>query len=270
MGSKFKRSEAVEIILEALRSDGLRRLCEKREIPYGRSDGDRRDRLANAYRRALPDLVTDLRRADLIAALGNVTFEVDEKEYELGRLHKATLAELQMAATAVFVGDWAPAGKGEGPTGSGPIDTYRTDDGLEEDEEDEADFDFAMPFDALDKETSNLFQDLDEEAERPDARLPSFEHVNPGASSPEGRHDASLTDFQLEAVAALDRHFGQPGARGTALSAHRRWQDAHVARLAPESFRRSWRARPMGHPQGGPARPGPRGDPGAWMVASQQ
>ena len=69
MGVKFKRSEAIETILESLRTDGLRRLCERREIPYGRSDTDRRERLADAYRRSLRDLVSDLRRADLVLAL---------------------------------------------------------------------------------------------------------------------------------------------------------------------------------------------------------
>ncbi len=45
-------------------------------------------------------------------------------------------------------------------------------------------------------------------------RVNANEVVIPAASSPEGRHDASLTDFQVEAIAALDRHFTNPGARG--------------------------------------------------------
>ncbi len=217
MGSKFKPSEAIETILEALRSDGLRRLCDKREIVYGRSDADRRERLAGEYRRALPALVADLRRADLIAALGNVTFEVGGKDYELGRLHKATLSELLSAANGVFISDWEPRGEGDGPVGGGPIDTYRVDDGWADEDEDnnseDGNVDLTTSFDVLDEEIGDLFRDLDEDAERPET-LPSHERINPAASSPQGRHDASLTDFQLEAIAALDRHFARPGARG--------------------------------------------------------
>ena len=215
MGNKLAPGEAIEIILEVLRSDGLRKLCEKRDIPYGRSDADRRDRLEREYRRDVPGLLADLRRADLIAALGNVSFEVGGKEYEFGRLHKASLGELLAAARAAFLTDWEPDGEGSAPHGAGPIDTYRTDDGEsdDEDESDDDDVDLTAGFDVAD-EIADLFRDLEEEPERPETRLPSREQIAPSASSPEGRHDASLTDFQLEAVAALDRHFQKPGARG--------------------------------------------------------
>lgn len=226
-GSKQKSREAIELILEGLGTDGLRRLCDVQEIALGRSDSDRRERLARSYRARIRELIDDLRRNDLVDTLGNVEFETDAGvEYALGRLRKANVDQLRAAAVAVFIDDWEPSGDGSGPPRSGPIDSYVTDDSDEElgeedqvdDESNDSDFSFAIPglvdaWRASDRGVEGLLTDLEDEGEGAE-RLLSYERIDPAASSPEGRHDATLVDFQSQAVCELDRHFARPGARG--------------------------------------------------------
>ncbi len=226
MASKMRPKEGIETILGALFSDELRRLCGKRGIALGRSDLDRRERLAKDYRTSVDELIDDLRRNDLVQVLSGLEFEVEGRRYCLGRLYQARLEELCDAATAVFVEEWGPNDDGDGPVPGSPIDVYLVDgdddddDDLDE-EADETGDSFADETDAggppllvssADDE-DDLLTDIDGDAGF-DSHFPTVEHIDPAASSPDQRHDASLTDFQRDAVAALDRHFAQPGRRG--------------------------------------------------------
>jgi superfamily II DNA or RNA helicase/uncharacterized tellurite resistance protein B-like protein len=212
------RERAVTDILESLGKDGLRALCKRRSLAIGPSDTDRRNRLRVDSGGELLQLIEDLRRVDLIAALQDRAFDVDCAEYGLGRLHQAKLEHLRRAAIAVFAEGWKPHGDGSGPPGAGPIDSYLLGsdderDDFDDDDEHDAQGDEAHEHDVA--AFTTLLDDIDEDDDAEGSTgFKSFDAIDPWQFSPENRPDAVLTDFQREAVQALDRHYAQSGARG--------------------------------------------------------
>ncbi|MBM4360844.1 MAG: DEAD/DEAH box helicase, partial [Deltaproteobacteria bacterium] len=175
-------------------------------------------------------MIETLRRVDLSTALNGKYFDLGGRQFTLGRVAKANVEELRQAAHAIFLEDWVPSGNGRGPVRGGVIDSYCMSDWedarepkpslVEDDGKDEA----VSGAPALEARTSEVddptFLEWQnafvEEAEaltkvRPYAEL---EQMDPHGSFQAGRTDAHLELFQLEAVAAMDRHYARPGARG--------------------------------------------------------
>ena len=241
--TRWNARSVIENILETLNNEELLRLCRKRGVAMGRVKADRQENLGAFYSSRIEDFVSDLHREPLVGWLQIVELPVGSTTYGLHRVRKANVHALREMVLLIATG-WLPTRVGEAPLRGQPIEVVEfvdehdgDDDELEEDDLEEEDDD--DEFEEEDDDDSppstiqvrgwghdgvNRIRWLDasateEVAEEDDLDEPrveraSLERIDPWASSPEGRHDAQLADFQQEAVDRLDEHFRARGARG--------------------------------------------------------
>ncbi|MFP2906325.1 helicase-related protein [Pyxidicoccus sp. 3LFB2] len=115
--------------LEELSNEALRRLCEVRDLPYGRTVGERRSSLARSYRGDFEQLIHDLRREDLLQVLeGEWSHEGSDRLFSYSNLARGTRDQLEALARRHLIEDWEPSRSNERPVRGAPFEAYFLED----------------------------------------------------------------------------------------------------------------------------------------------
>lgn len=107
---------AIPEILDELDIDGLKRLCDIRELRRSGTRSSLEKSLAASYRGDVDTFLSDLRKDDLKRALQD-EWNCDAGDFEYKYLGQATVEQLRTLASKAFVDDWSPSEDGQQPLG---------------------------------------------------------------------------------------------------------------------------------------------------------
>lgn len=129
-------------ILNHIAASRLRDMCEKRGLPTGGDQHDKRERLARSFRGKVGELLPHLNRVDMIEVLESYTYyDADHPEFsgKLTGLGRASRAEIDELMVKIFEDGWGPTRARPNPLGPRSVIQFAptNDDDADEDDEDE-------------------------------------------------------------------------------------------------------------------------------------
>lgn len=128
-------------ILNHIAASRLRDMCEKRGLPTGGDQHEKRERLARSFRGKVGELLPHLNRVDMIEVLESYTYyDADHPEFsgKLTGLGRASRAEIDELMVKIFEEGWGPTRARPHPLGSRSVIQFaQTNDNRDEDDDDE-------------------------------------------------------------------------------------------------------------------------------------